>query len=147
MENKFKLTTEVFGDKEELVGMTVGASMMPIFRDNKDIAVVKKINEPLKVNDVLLYKKKYKDEYVLHRLIAITDDGYIIRGDNNHFDEKNITDDDIVGILKGFHRNGKYFDCEKSIAYKVYVKYIRYSYPIRHFAFRAIRKIKRLLGF
>ena len=147
LENDFKLAAEVFKDKDEIQGLTVGKSMLPIFRDNKDIAIVKKITAPLKENDVLLYRKKGKtDEYILHRLLKITDNGYLIRGDNTYYNETNITNDDIVGVLKGFYRNGKYYDCQKSFTYKLYVVYIRLSYPIRHFILRAIRKLKRMLG-
>lgn len=146
MENNFKNDAEVFKTKDEITGLTVGNSMLPLFRNNKDIAVVKKITEPIKVNDVLLYRKKNKaDEYILHRLIKITDGGYVIRGDNTYFDETNVTDDDIIGVLSAFYRNDKYYECDKSIKYKIYVVFIRLSYPARRLLRRVNNKLKRIL--
>lgn len=146
MENNFKNAAEVFKTKDEITGLTVGNSMLPLFRNNKDIAVVKKITEPIKVNDVLLYRKKNKaDEYILHRLIKITDGGYVIRGDNTYFDETNVTDDDIIGVLSAFYRNDKYYECDKSIKYKIYVVFIRLSYPARRLLRRVNNKLKRIL--
>ena len=141
MENNFKNAHEVFKTSDEIIGLTVGISMLPLFRSDKDMAVVKKINRPLKVNDVLLYKKAGTDnEYILHRLIKIKKDGYVIRGDNLYINEYNVTENEIIGVMVGFHRDGKYYECDKSFKYKLYVIYIRISYPLR-FVYKKIRPI------
>ncbi len=141
MENNFKNAHQVFKTSDEIVGLTVGTSMLPLFRSDKDMAVVKKIDRPLKVNDVLLYRKKgTDDEYILHRLIKLKKDGYVIRGDNLYINECNVSDHEIIGVMVGFHRDGKYYECDKSLKYKLYVVYIRISYPAR-FIFKKIRPI------
>lgn len=143
MEKNFNNALELFKSQDEIVGLTVGNSMLPLFRSDKDMAVVKKITAPLKVNDVLLYRKKNTDsEFILHRLIKITPSGYIIRGDNLYANETDVSKSDIIGVLKGFYRNAKYYDCEKSIKYKVYCFYIKYSYPVRFF----LRKVRVTLS-
>lgn len=152
MDTNFQNAKLMLEQSGEISGVTVGKSMWPLFRSDKDIAVIKKTDGKLKVNDVLLYRKKETDEFILHRLIKITDNGFIIRGDNRYSIETNITNDDIIGVMKGFERNGKYYDCEKSKAYKLYIVYIRASYPIRRLwhKFKSFlkvvkRKIRKML--
>ena len=143
MDTNFKNAKYLLEQNGEISGRTVGKSMIPLFRSGKDIAIIKKIDRKLKVNDVLLYRKKDTDEFILHRLIKIDENGYVIRGDNRYSVEKNITDDDIIGVMTAFKRNGKYYECGKSIFYRIYVFYIRASYPFRRLLhkFRSFIKV------
>lgn len=122
--------------------LTEGTSMCPLLRPQRDIAIIESVTTPLKVNDVPLYKRGNIEKLILHRIVKIKNGQYIIRGDNLYFNETDITDSDIVGVLKGFYRNQKYYECKTSGAYKLYVFYIRVSYPIRCL----LRKIKMLLS-
>jgi len=144
MDTNFKNAKQLLEQEGVISGLTVGKSMLPLFRSDKDIAYIKKIEGKLRVNDVLLYRKKSTDEFILHRLIKITKDGYIIRGDNRFVNEFNVTDGDIIGVMTAFERNGKYYDCQKSVVYKLYVLYIRSSYPFRRF-FKKIKSFFYLL--
>jgi len=146
MNSDFDTAKAILRDRGEITGVTSGNSMKPLFRSGKDRAVIIPKPDFLKVNDVLLYRKKSTNEVILHRVIKATDNGLIIRGDNLYFNETNVDEDDIIGVLKGFYRNGRYYDCKKSISYKLYVVCIRLSYPLRRFAFRVINKLKKLLG-
>lgn len=135
---------------DEMSFLTKGASMRPMLREHKDIAVITSLQKELKKGDVVLYHRDTSDAFVLHRIVDIKNENLVIRGDNNFFLETDIKAEDIIGILKGFFRNGRYFDCEKSRIYKLYVLWIHKSYPIRCFL-RCVRlnlsKIKRkLLG-
>lgn len=145
MEKNFNNAQQIFKTQDEIVGLTVGNSMFPLFRSEKDMAVVKKITAPIKVNDVLLYRKKNTEsEFILHRLIKIAPCGYIIRGDNLYVNETDVSKSDIIGVLKGFYRNGKYYDCEKSYKYKIYCFYIKYSYPVRFYLRKARIALSKL---
>ena len=121
--------------------LTKGISMMPLIRQNRDTIIVKKIENPPKENDVLLYKNKI-GKYVLHRVIKVLENGYIIRGDNNFFNEYDIKDDDIIGILDGFYRDDKYIDCNKNKLYKIYIQLNRRTYYLR----KIFSKIRSLLS-
>lgn len=149
MENNFKSQTDYFKNGDLIKGKTIGSSMLPLFRDGKDIVTVKKIADKPRVNDVLLYRNLTANGLVLHRLIKITDNGFVIRGDNCFANETDVKYEDIIGVMAGFERNGKYFDCKKSLAYKLYIIYIRLSYPVRKLAVKAksflIRVKNRLL--
>ncbi len=109
----------------------VGTSMYPMLRYCKDPIIVQKPSRPFKVNDVPVYVRKSDKSLVMHRIIAIKNGNYIIRGDNCLCKEYGITDDDIIGILTGFYRGSKFIDCEKNRFYKVYIVLNRLTYPIR----------------
>lgn len=63
-----------------------GRSMFPLLREN-DLVVILPNNRDISLGDVIVFKND-RDEYVIHRVIAIAkcDDGsrvYITKGDNN----------------------------------------------------------------
>ena len=123
----------------EVMVCTSGYSMWPMLRNRKDMVIVEKVTRPLKKHDVPVYRLK-SGKVVMHRIIKITRDGkYIIRGDNCYVNEHGITDDNIIGVLREFYRGGKHCVCATSKAYKLYVFYVRTSYPFR-FVFKKLMK-------
>lgn len=141
MNNSFSIAKNLLDQNGEIIGATNGNSMRPLFRNGKDRAVIVPLWRPIKPNDVLLYKKQNNDDVVLHRVIKVTPNGPVFRGDALYFKESNINSADIIGIMRGFYRGKKYYDCQKSFKYKLYVLYIRASYPMRRF----LHKIKSFL--
>lgn len=122
---------QVLAEQGEVITSTSGISMYPMLRNRRDMIRVVKIAEPLKKYDVPLYRLK-SGKLVLHRILKIKPEGgYIIRGDNLYRKELNVTDDMIIGVLKGFWRNGKYYDCKSSRKYKLYIYSVRIFYPFR----------------
>ncbi|MBO5232638.1 MAG: hypothetical protein J6B88_08455 [Clostridia bacterium] len=113
--------------KGEFISLTKGPSMRPMLRQGKDIVVITKPVGELKKGDVPLYKRRNYDFLVLHRILKVRDNDYIIRGDNTYSLEY-VPKDYIVGVLKGFYRGGKYYDCNESRAYKVYIIFNRITY-------------------
>jgi len=97
----------------------VGTSMMPLLRQGKDLFTITKRNgERCKKGDVVLYKKP-PNKYVLHRIIEVRENDYVILGDNCINKEYGIKDSDIIGIMTGYVRNGR----EHSISDKSYRLY------------------------
>ena len=143
MDINFKNAKSGLEKNGEIKGLTVGNSMLPLFRNNKDIVTIKSIDRDLKVNDVLLYRKKSTDEFILHRLLKITKECLIIRGDNRYTKEY-IPFEDVIGVMTAFERNGKYYDCSKSVTYKLYVIYIRAIFPLKRF-FKKVKSFFLLL--
>ena len=132
-ETELKNADEVLKTQDEVMSLTRGTSMRPLLRQGRDIVVIKRPQFPLKVGDVPLYKVKSRKELVLHRILKVNNDGsYIIRGDNLYAKE-HVAESQIVGVMKAFYREGKYFDCEKSRKYKIYIVLNRVSYPMRYF--------------
>lgn len=146
---------DTLADGKEYVSMTSGYSMYPMLKQHRDIVVIKPVTSPLSVYDVPLYKRGGCNKLVLHRIIKINPDGsLVIRGDNTYRKELDVKNEDIVGVLKAFYRKGKYYDCEKSRSYRVYILFMRLSYPVRWvwktklrpLLRRVKRKSKKILG-
>ena len=143
-----KSLAETIQSQGEIMVSTSGISMYPMLRHRRDMVVVEKVTRKLKKNDVPLYVLP-SGKLVLHRILKVTDNGYIIRGDNLFHKEYNITDDNIIGVLKAFYRNGKYYNCATSKVYHIYIVLNRASYPLRYlwkFKIRPVLgKIKRAI--
>ena len=106
-----------------------GVSMMPLLRQDKDLFTVeKKGPERCKKYDVVLYKDKM-GRYILHRIIKVVSNGYIIRGDNTYHNEFR-TDSEILGVMTGFTRDEKEYKVA-DIGYKLYSVLRSMSYPVR----------------
>ena len=85
----------------------VGVSMLPLLHQGKDLfTVAKKGTERCKVGDVVLYRRP-PDKYVLHRIVEVRPDSYVILGDNCVSREYGIRDEDILGVMTGVVRKGK----------------------------------------
>lgn len=70
--------------------------MMPLLRQKKDIIEIKKKNsERYKKYDVVLYRRGKK--YILHRILKIFPDRYVVAGDHNTYLDPPVTDDMILG--------------------------------------------------
>ena len=117
-----ELVTKSLAENGEFLAFTKGPSMRPMLRQGKDIVVIKKPDTGLKANDVPLYKRVNYDFLVLHRILKVRENDYIIRGDNT-YNLEYVPKDYVIGVLKGFYRNGKYYDCNKSRIYHIYVVY------------------------
>lgn len=140
---------DVLAEQGVYVSTTSGVSMYPMLRDRRDTIVVSPCAGRLKKHDVPLYRRG--ESYVLHRIIRVLPDSYVIRGDNCAYSEHGITDSDIVGVLTGFYRGDSYIDMDAS-GYRLYVLLCRVSYPLRfvYYGFkrlcaaiwRAVRRIR-----
>lgn len=130
---------ELLEKKGAFVYTNVGNSMMPFLRQRKDVIEIRK-KGPMRCNkyDVVLYKRE--DKYILHRILKVLPDGYIIAGDNNTFLERDITDDQILGVMTRVVRNGKTISVTDS-AYQVYVHFWCDAYPVRISIIRTKRKL------
>lgn len=138
---------ELLAQKGEVITSTAGLSMYPMLRNRRDMVVIKKPCRELSRNDVPLYRMK-SGKLVLHRILSVKGDKYIIRGDNLY--AKEIVDkNQIIGVLSSFYRDGKFYDCETNKIYKLYVVLMRLTYPLRFTFAKVIRpvlsKIKHLI--
>ncbi len=120
----------------------VGVSMLPLLRQGKDMFIVSKRGiERCKVGDVVLYRRP-PDHYVLHRIIQVCPDGYVILGDNCVNKEYSIKDEDIIAVMTGYVRGGK----EHSISergYRLYSFVWLHTIPLRTGIKRTKIKVKR----
>jgi len=137
---------EILETTGKYTSLTSGRSMWPLIHHQRDNIIVIKPEGRLKKHDIALYEKNGR--YIMHRVVEVYDDHYIIIGDNC-IAKQYVTDDRICGVLAGFYKNGKrYVDCKDGRAQKIYAKIWTSLYPVRPailFAERAAGKIKRIL--
>ena len=100
-----------------------------IHQQRYNIIVVKN-TERLKKYDVAVYQLK-TGKYVMHRVVEVHPDHYIIVGDNLKMREY-VTDDMICGRLIGYYKKGKrYIDCDNNKLYRLYSRVWVALMPIR----------------
>lgn len=131
----------------EFSNMTTGKSMFPMLRSGRDIVVIKPPVFPLKKYDVPLYRREGFDKLILHRIIKAPQNGvYTVKGDNTYYTET-VREEDIVGVLDGFFRKGRYHNCKSDKKYRAYIYLMRFFYPARYLWSMILRpalgKIKR----
>ena len=122
------------------ISTTSGVSMYPMLCDRRDTIVVTPTSERLKKYDVALYRRG--ESYVLHRVIKVLPDSYIIRGDNCVAKEYGITDKDIIGKLTSFYRKEKEVNMN-GIFYKLYSRFIRVVHPVVKFKLKVKARMAR----
>ena len=132
---------DILAREGRLIYKTRGVSMKPMLRQNRDIIVVeaKKPGSRLSALDVALYRRG--DSYVLHRVIEVTDTGYLIRGDNTYALEK-VPEEAVLGRLVSFVRNGREHAVTDT-GYRLYSSLWNALYPARQLAVRGVRFLKR----
>lgn len=125
-----------------LVYTNLGNSMMPLIRQQKDLVIIKQAKGPLKRYDVPLYKRD-SGEYVLHRILKVNRQGYVLCGDNRWNREYGITDKHIIGVLEGVVRDGKKISVT-DWNYRCYVHLWCDFFYIRAGILMVLKRIKRL---
>jgi hypothetical protein len=138
---------DVLAEEGLFVSTTVGVSMFPMLRNRRDTIIVMPYEGRLKKYDVPLYKRG--SDYILHRIIEVLPDSYVICGDNCIQKEYGITDKQILGVLTGFYRGSKQINMD-GFGYKLYVRVWCRLYPIRkiygrmrRIAVKVWRKVRR----
>lgn len=121
---------DVLKNKGIYVGTVNGRSMYPMLRNRKDTVVIRPVTGKLKKYDVPLYRKK--GMYVLHRIVKVTQDGYVICGDNCTVQERDVTEEQIIGKLVGFYRGERQISMN-GFVYQLYCRVWVAAYPVRCF--------------
>jgi signal peptidase I len=122
-ESFFKTISESLKQGQSVSFMVKGNSMKPFFIDGSTEVFLNKKDDYHK-GDVCLFK--YKDNYILHRLIKIKEYQYIFRGDHLYHYEQ-ISEGNILGFVYRFKRNHKVID-SSSLLYKIKVNiYLLYK--------------------
>lgn len=140
-----KTTYKEIIDKQGFyIATPVGSSMLPLIRERIDTVRLEKPNGRCSKYDVIMYQRN-NGIYVLHRIIKVKKDSYVLCGDNQSFLEYNVTDDMIIGIMTGFYRGDTYV----SVDNPQYIRYYKKRVFTRNFRFvkdlivRVIKKIAK----
>ena len=111
------------------VSTTSGSSMRPMLRDRRDRVIVTAIGDrELKKYELPLYRRA-DGKYVLHRIIGVKEDCYVIRGDNT-FQKEFVPREQILGYVTEFYRGEKHVKTDNR-AYRMYAALWQGIYPLR----------------
>ena len=142
LESKVYSFEGILSEKGFLLYTNIGVSMMPLLREHRDIIEIRPLHGRAKRYDVVLYKRSGK--YILHRILKVRPNDYVICGDHNYYREYGITDDMILGIMTRVIRDGREIRID-DWRYRLYVHLWCDFFPIRAAILYAKRKASSLL--
>ena len=119
-----------------LVYRTRGISMEPMLKQDRDLVVIRVPSSRLRKYDVALYRRG--GAYVLHRVVRVRENDYLIRGDNTYRLEI-VPDSAVLGVLTEFQRKGRKISVENR-GYRLYIRVWDVLYPVR-FLYKGARRL------
>ena len=134
----YKKVEEVLRTEGMYAGFISGVSMYPMLRQGRDTVVIMPCKGRLKKYDIPLYRRG--KDYVLHRILEVHPDSYVILGDNCMKKEYGVTDDQIVGVLTAFYRDENEVNMN-GIGYKSYVWFWCHTIGLRVLLKRVYSKL------
>ena len=122
------------------VRLTVtGQSMMPTLIEQRDSVILVKPDK-LKKSDIILYQRT-NGEYVLHRIVKVTKEGYGLCGDNQMKVEFPVLPEQIIAVVSAIVRKGKMIS-KNQPCYKISSAIWTNFIPLRPFMLKTVTKIK-----
>ena len=118
-----------------------GTSMLPLIRQGQDEVILKKPTGRLKKYDIPFYKRE-SGQFVLHRIVKVRKNDYVLCGDNQTEYEYNITDDMILAVVDAIIRDGKTIP----VTDKEYLSYCK-KHLSKTKKRRLIGKLKKVIKF
>ena len=115
------MNSKIEGELErsgKILQTTIGDSMEPMLQNRQNIVVIEKADGLLKKYDLPLYRRP-NGKYVLHRILKVRKNDYIICGDNRTRRET-VPREWIIGVVSGYYK-GKKFISVKDRKYLLYV--------------------------
>lgn len=130
-------------EHHRLIYSNKGRSMLPLLREGRDMFIIEEKGAGrCRVGDVVLFRRG--SDYVLHRVVEVKSEGYVILGDNCVNPERGVTDGDILGVMKGFVRKGREYSIEDK-GYRLYVYVWMKTRGVRVLVKRVYQALKKLL--
>ena len=125
---------------------TIGTSMEPMLKERQNIVVLEKAENILKKYDIALYRRP-NGQYVLHRVLKVRKNDYIICGDNL-WKKEIVPHKWVLAYATGYYKNGRLISLDNE-KYQKYIKTLcirRKKLWIKAKIRAVIKRIKRLFN-
>ncbi len=119
-----------------------GISMLPFIRPGLDSVTISGIKDKIRKYDILLYRRD-NGQFVLHRVIDLKKNSYVMCGDNQLLPEHNVCDRHVIGIVSKINKpdcvvdvnDEKYIHCVEKHVNKQRKKgiYVRFKRTVKRF--------------
>ena len=134
---------EILARDGKLVYKNRGDSMLPLIREGRDLVLIERFQSPPRKYDIPLYQRD-TGEYVLHRILRIRKDGYVLCGDNQWKRETGIQARHLVGVMTAVIRDGRQVPLN-GWPYRLYVHAWCDFFPVRAGIIRVRNRFRRCL--
>lgn len=132
MKNDYKKALE---ESAVIAFVPDGRSMWPFIKGKKyAVIITRKTEERLSLFDVAFFIRP-DGNYVLHRVVEVLPDGYVMQGDSQEYVET-VMEENVIGVMQGYYRGKRYVDATSN---RYVIKVIRW--------YRKKRKRKFVLFF
>ncbi len=129
LEEMYPIISEMLENNGRVTIGIKGVSMQPMLYNSRDKVTLVKPEFPLKKHDIPFYRRE-NGQFILHRIIKAHKNGcYTCRGDNQWEKEYPVSEEQIIGVVESFNRNGK----EISVKNKKYLLYTKTWRFFHHF--------------
>ena len=106
-----------------------GVSMLPLLVQDRDLfTLVPKGKERCRKYDVIMYNDR-QGRYVLHRVVKVRPEDYVVLGDNTYNKEYR-KDDCVLAVMTSFVHNGKEHSVDET-GYRLYSVVWTAIFPLR----------------
>lgn len=131
-----------------IVTHVVGNSMLPLLHDRQSIVIVEDVRRaPPRRGDVVLYAMG--GSYILHRVLRVAPEEYLIRGDNTRALE-HVPKAAVLATMTGFYRRPEGRLVSRGAAanrlYRLCLPGIRLARRAKGRAWRAMGKVRRAMA-
>lgn len=108
---------------------TEGDSMEPLFHTHKSVVCFRPKTRRLLRFEVPLVRRE-DGHCVMHRIVRVTPEGYIMRGDNRRIDDPFVPESEVIGVMDGYYRGEKFVPVT-ALRYRAYVFFWGRPNPIK----------------
>ena len=125
----------------EYLSVPTGNSMKPLLKSKENVVEIVKAEHPLKKYDITLHVRE-DGTNVLHRVMKVRKDSYVICGDNCITAEI-VPFKRVEGVAVSFYRKGKWISVKNPV-YRLYVHVWCGLFPLRKYFLKCRNIIKRI---
>lgn len=118
-----------------------GNSMLPLLKPDQCSVWIKK-KETYHKYEIVLYRRR-DGRFILHRIVGIEKEGFVLCGDNQTEKEKGIRKEQILGAAEQWEENGKTIT-SGAFGYRLYVFFWCRLFFLRRLVFLPGKLVRRV---